>query len=85
MFYKRRSSIKSSSLVEETIITKTVNPRICTMPRGNASQTIVHYKGKVDDFIVFVESRQMVEAWKKDKSVPLAQVMQGWKVFVTHK
>lgn len=55
------------------------------MPRGNEMQTIVHYKGSVDDFIVFVESGNAVEEWKKDKTVPLAQVMAGWKIFVTHK
>ena len=55
------------------------------MPRGNAQQTIVHYKGNNDDFIVFVESPDAVANWRKDKSTPLAQVVNGWKVFVTHK
>lgn len=55
------------------------------MPRGNEIQTKVHYKGKEDDFIVFVDNAQAVKDWKKDKSVPLAQVVSGWKVFVSHK
>ena len=55
------------------------------MTRGNASQTKVHLKGKEEDYIVFVESAQAVKEWKKDKSVPLAQVVGGYKVFVTHK
>jgi hypothetical protein len=55
------------------------------MPRGNAAQTKVHYKGKDDDFIVFVDSPEDVKKWKNDKTVPLAQVVSGWKVFVTHK
>lgn len=55
------------------------------MPRGNDQQTKVHYKGKDDDFIVFVESADAVKEWKADKSVPLAQVVGGWKVFITHK
>ncbi|KAF2677024.1 putative RNA binding protein [Lentithecium fluviatile CBS 122367] len=55
------------------------------MPRGNDQQTKVHYKGKEDDFIIFVDSAEAVESWKKDSSVPLAQVVSGWKVFVTHK
>ncbi|KAI4852148.1 hypothetical protein E4T44_01464, partial [Aureobasidium sp. EXF-8845] len=38
-----------------------------------------------DDYIVFVESAQAVRDWKADKSVPLAQVVNGWKIFVTHK
>lgn len=53
--------------------------------RGNAEQVKCHYKGKNDDFIVMVESAQAVQDWKKDKTIPLAQVVNGWKVFVTHK
>ncbi|OCL09814.1 putative RNA binding protein [Glonium stellatum] len=55
------------------------------MPRGNDTQTKVHYKGAQDDFVIFAESIQAVRDWKKDKSIPLAQVVNGWKVFVTHK
>jgi hypothetical protein len=55
------------------------------MPRGNEQQTKVHYKGNEDDFIIFVESSEEVQKWKNDSSVPLAQVVNGWKVFVTHK
>ncbi|KAF2714036.1 putative RNA binding protein [Pleomassaria siparia CBS 279.74] len=55
------------------------------MTRGNDQQTKVHYKGDQDDFVVFVESSKIVEQWKEDKSIPLAQVVAGWKVFVTHK
>jgi len=55
------------------------------MPRGNDAQTRVHFKGQEDDFIIFVESAQAVQDWKKDSSIPLAQVVNGWKVFVTHK
>ncbi|EOD43654.1 Shwachman-bodian-diamond syndrome protein [Neofusicoccum parvum] len=55
------------------------------MPKGADTQTKVHYKGKEDDFIIFVDSQKAVQDWKEDKSVPLAQVVNGWKVFVTHK
>jgi hypothetical protein len=55
------------------------------MPRGNDQQVKVHYKGKEDDYIVFVDSMTALEEWKKDSSVPLAQVVSGFKVFVTHK
>ncbi|KAI9856702.1 MAG: hypothetical protein M1824_005285 [Vezdaea acicularis] len=55
------------------------------MPRGNASQTKVHYKGKEDDFVVFVDDAQAVKAWKEDSSIPLAQVVSGFKIFITHK
>ncbi|KAB2580869.1 putative rna binding protein [Lasiodiplodia theobromae] len=54
-------------------------------PRGEAIQTKVHYKGKEDDFVIFVDSEKAVQDWKQDSSVPLAQVVNGWKVFVTHK
>lgn len=53
--------------------------------RGNAGQTKVHHKGKTEDFVIFVDSKEAVQNWKKDKTVPLAQVVSGWKVFVTHK
>ncbi|KAK6439363.1 hypothetical protein LTR95_004430 [Oleoguttula sp. CCFEE 5521] len=53
--------------------------------RGNAPQVKVHYKGKEDDFIVFVDSAEAVKNWKTDKTIPMAQVVSGFKVFVTHK
>jgi len=52
---------------------------------GNAPTVKVHYKGQNDDFVVIVDSSQAVRDWKADKSVPLAQVVNGWKVFCTHK
>jgi hypothetical protein len=55
------------------------------MPRGGAHITKVHYKGNTDDFIVFVESPADVENWKKDSSIPLAQVVNSFKIMVTHK
>ena len=55
------------------------------MPRGNASQSKVHYQGKDEDFIIFVDDAQALESWKKDRSIPLAQVVSGFKIFVTHK
>jgi len=56
------------------------------MARGTPAHEVkVHYKGQNDDFIVIVESAQAVKDWKNDKSIPLAQVVNGWKVFVTHK
>ncbi|KAL9116176.1 MAG: hypothetical protein Q9227_000546 [Pyrenula ochraceoflavens] len=55
------------------------------MPRGNASQAKVFYKGKEEDFVIFVDSASDVRAWKGDKSIPMAQVVSGFKIFVTHK
>ncbi|EGP88480.1 uncharacterized protein MYCGRDRAFT_40062 [Zymoseptoria tritici IPO323] len=51
--------------------------------KGNASEVKVHYKGNNDDFIVIVDSVQAVKDWKKDSSVPLAQVVSSFKVFLT--
>ncbi|KAM3066869.1 hypothetical protein ACMFMG_007014 [Clarireedia jacksonii] len=53
----------------------------------NSSETKIHYKGKNEDedFVVYVDSQQAVLDWKKDKSVPLTQVVGLFKVFVTHK
>jgi hypothetical protein len=55
------------------------------MGRGEGIQSKVHLKGKEDDFIVFVESPEDFQKWKKDSSVPLAQVVNSFKIFVTHK
>ncbi|MCJ1224728.1 hypothetical protein MMC12_001373 [Toensbergia leucococca] len=55
------------------------------MPRGNTTQSKVHYQGKEDDFVIFVDDAQSVQKWKADRSVPLAQVVSGFKIFVTHK
>lgn len=55
------------------------------MPRGNANVTKVFYKGNTDDFIVFVESPEDLEAWKTDRSIPLAQVVNSFKIMLTHK
>ncbi|KAF7845633.1 hypothetical protein BT93_L1500 [Corymbia citriodora subsp. variegata] len=53
--------------------------------RGNDTQVKVHYHGSTEDFIILVDSAKAVQDWKADSSIPLAQVVSGWKVFVTHK
>jgi hypothetical protein len=55
------------------------------MTRGTGHQSKVHYQGKEDDFIVYIESAKDVQDWVKDKSIPLAQVVDSFKIFVTHK
>jgi hypothetical protein len=55
------------------------------MPRGNDPVTKVFYRGKADDFVIFVEDVAAAQQWRHDRTVPLAQVVSGWKVFVTHK
>ena len=53
--------------------------------KGNSAQNRVHYKGKSDDFIIFVDDPEELKQWRTDKTIPLAQVVDGWKVFVTHR
>ena len=48
-------------------------------------QVKVIHKGKDEDFIVFVDSVKDLEAWKADRSIPLAQVVSGFKIMVSHK
>ncbi|MCJ1257145.1 hypothetical protein MMC24_004970 [Lignoscripta atroalba] len=55
------------------------------MPRGNAAQSKVHYQGKDEDFVIFVDDAESVRKWKDDRTIPLAQVVSGFKIFVTHK
>ena len=55
------------------------------MPRGNAEVTKVFYKGSTDDFIVFVDSPEDLKSWKSDQSIPLAQVVNSFKIMLTHK
>ena len=55
------------------------------MARGEGSQVKVHFKGKDEDFIVFVDDVKSFKEWQTDKSIALAQVVSSFKVFVTHK
>jgi hypothetical protein len=55
------------------------------MPRGDTSQTKVFLQGKEEDFIVFIDSQRDLEAWKSDRSIPLAQVVSGFKIMISHK
>ena len=55
------------------------------MPRGNAPQCKVFLRGNDEDFVIMVDSVEDVQKWKNDRSIPLAQVVSGFKIFVTHK
>ncbi|EER43992.1 conserved hypothetical protein [Histoplasma capsulatum var. duboisii H88] len=55
------------------------------MARGNVGIYKVFYKGNTDDFLVFIDDVAMVKKWKKDHSIPLAQVVSGFQVFITHR
>jgi len=53
------------------------------MPRGNAAQHKVFYQGSTEGFVVFVESEEIVQKWKHDKSIPLTEVVAGWKILTS--
>jgi len=55
------------------------------MVRGEAQQVKVHYKGKDEDFIVFVDNADELKQWKDDKSKPLAHFVSAFKIFISHK
>jgi ribosome maturation protein Sdo1 len=53
------------------------------MARGNSPQTQVFYKGSSgDQFCIFVESEEELRKWKADSSIPMVDVVAGWKVLV---
>lgn len=54
------------------------------MTRGEVTQIKLHYKGANDDFIVFVDDEATYKQWLEDKSVPMAQFVSTFQVFVTH-
>jgi len=55
------------------------------MVKGNTNQTIVHYKGTEDDYIVFVDDVETYKKWQGDKSVALAHFISAFKIFTTNK
>jgi len=55
------------------------------MTRGGAHQTKVHFKGTDEDFIVFVDDIDIARKWRKDKSIPLAEVVSSFSVYHTNK
>jgi len=55
------------------------------MTRGNVEQVKCVYQGGEEDFVVFIDSKDDLAKWKGDRSIPLAQVVSGFKVLITHK
>ena len=53
------------------------------MARGNVANTKVFYQGSSEGFVVFVENEEIVKKWKEDKTIPLTDVVGGWKIFTT--
>lgn len=91
LFADSLSSTTKQQIVHNTLVSRgsqspsQTTPTETTMPRGNVNVTKVHYKGKDEDFIVFVDSADDLKAWKKDSSIPLAQVASSFKIMITHK
>ncbi|KAJ5662541.1 uncharacterized protein N7477_010157 [Penicillium maclennaniae] len=54
------------------------------MPRANDTTSKIFYKGKTEDFVVFVDDLEILKKWKEDRSIALADVLNGWKIFITH-
>jgi hypothetical protein len=54
-----------------------------TMARGNAGNTKVFYQGSSEGFVVFVESEELVRKWKEDKSIPMTEVVAGFKILTS--
>ena len=55
------------------------------MARGGAQKSKVHYKGKTDDFLIFLDDVEVFKTWLNDKSVPYAHFISPFKIYVTHK
>ncbi|EAW06959.1 SBDS family protein [Aspergillus clavatus NRRL 1] len=53
--------------------------------RATEHTSKVFYKGASDDFIVFVDDPAILKKWKTDRSISLTDVVNGYKIFVTHK
>ncbi|KAH8603059.1 shwachman-Bodian-diamond syndrome protein [Bisporella sp. PMI_857] len=53
------------------------------MVKGATKEIKVHYKGKDDDFLIYIEDAEKATAWKTDKTIPLVDVVNSFKVFTT--
>lgn len=55
------------------------------MTRGASTACKVFYKGKSEDFIVYVDDLEILQKWKNDRSIALSDVLNGWKILVSHR
>jgi hypothetical protein len=59
------------------------------MARGGATVTKVHYKGKADDFLVFIDDHEALKKYLSEpegqKITPLSQVVSSFQVFSTNQ
>lgn len=54
------------------------------MTRGEVNQAKIHYKGKHDDFFVFIDDAEDFQRWRTDKSIPLTNFISTFRIFITH-
>ncbi|KAI4923746.1 uncharacterized protein J4E92_007720 [Alternaria infectoria] len=72
-----------SSIFKEPHTRDTPREKSTKMARGNSPQTQVFYKGSSgDQFCIFVESVEELQKWKADSTIPMVDVVAGWKVLV---
>ncbi|KAK5936513.1 hypothetical protein PMZ80_011260 [Knufia obscura] len=55
------------------------------MARGEAPQTRIYFKGKDDEFVIFVNNAEAAERWNSDKSTPLVRVVKTFQIFKTRE
>lgn len=59
------------------------------MARGGAQTHKVHYKGKGDDFVVFIDDTEAFKEYNTQaegqKTTPLSQVVSSFQVFTTNR
>ena len=79
--------IHTTSLVATTISYSSHKfvPAPSRITQGNTKQSKVYYKVRAEDFVIFAADIITVQNWKQDHSIPLAQVMDGWKIFTSHQ
>ncbi|KAK6522558.1 hypothetical protein TWF281_001998 [Arthrobotrys megalospora] len=53
--------------------------------RGAEKVNKVYLQKGGEDFVVLVEDKEALSKWKKDTTVPLTDVVDGFKVFTTHR
>lgn len=51
------------------------------VPKGTISRVVYQKESKGDTFIVIAASPDMVKKWRSDKTIPLIEVVDGYKIF----
>lgn len=84
--YKRVTRYPASSFTATFFQGNHTHTTAVKMTRGESVQSKVHYKGANDDFLVFIDDVEQYSKWLKgDTSIPLAQFMSSFRIFLTHR